>query len=555
VRLPDVLQEPDKRREFLRQVARDAAQAGDFDNVANVLGYRPHDGQAMFHEARTFPRRVLCTGRRFGKTTAAAAEACYQLLRGEDNGHGATRTLVFAPVGELSERVFRMVRNWLVRQLGFHTERLYDTPQRRELILPWGSGLVCRSAQGEDSVLGEAFDLAIIDEAGRVPSRVWESAIEPALADRNGAAVFASSPTGPSWFTDLVKRGEDPAWPEWWAYTGASSENPTLSRQWLAERERTVSPEVWRREYLGDPWVSLDGVVYPEWSELVHVTAEAEWDPRYPLMTSTDFGVTEASPFATIVAQWRQPGVLCVVAELVISGRSTLECAKRLDTWWTEHGFPRGETFVSVGDIAAADPRRTMQEVLRGKGILGNGVIVTHAQEVAAGIEKVRQLLRGERLLVHPRCATMREEFSGYVYKPAAREGEPERGVRKSMDHTLDACRYLVWHLLRPRMEPYRGRTSLQTASGRADATFVRECRERQAAMDRDNYQLALWRRQRQEARGETPTEALPPAPPGRDVTILAPITATDAGARAAMRTAIRRHRGEVSWRRKPRQR
>ena len=333
MRLPDVLQAPDKRREFLRQIARDSAQAGDFDNVANALNYHPHDGQAMFHEARTYPRRVLCTGRRFGKSTAAAGEACYQLLRGEDNGRGATRTLIFAPVGELSERVFRMVRTWLCRQLGFRTERLYDTAQRRELVMPWGSGLVCRSAQGEESVLGEAFDLAIVDEAARVPHMMWESAIEPALADRNGAAVFLSSPTGPSWFTELMKRGDSAEWPDWWAYQGSTSENPTISAKWLAERERTCSPEVWRREYLGDPFVSLAGVVYPEWSELVHVSPEAEWDRRYPLMTATDYGTTEASPHVTLVCQWRQPGYLAIVNEFVCAGLSTQECCRRLDTW------------------------------------------------------------------------------------------------------------------------------------------------------------------------------------------------------------------------------
>jgi len=553
MRLPDVLQAPDQRREFLRQVARESARTGDFDNVANALGYHPHDGQAMFHEARTYPRRVLCTGRRFGKTTAAAAEASYQLLRGEDNGRGATRTLIFAPVGELSERVFRMVRTWLCRQLGFRTERLYDTAQRRELVMPWGSGLVCRSAQGEESVLGEAFDLAVVDEAARVPPRVWESNVEPALADRNGAAIFLSSPTGPSWFTDLVRRGDDPAWPEWWAYTGASSENPTLSRRWLAERERTVSPEVWRREYLGDPWVSYAGNVYPEWSELVHVSPEAEWDRRYPLVVAFDYGTTEASPFVALACQWRDPGVLFVVNELVIAGRSTQECSRRLDTWWTEQGYPRNETAASVGDIAARDARLTMQAALAGRGILCRGYVETLKQEVAAGVELVRQLLREERLLVHPRCRVTREEFASYVWQPGAREGEPERGVKKTADHTMDALRYLVYRQCRPDRAPapFRGRPAFGAdRNGAAQRLFRQEVAQRNEEAAAREYELAAWKAERQAARGEQ-ADPLPPAPPESDLVVVGAFASTPEAARA-IRESILRRRGGLSWRDKP---
>lgn len=448
--LPPPLQSPPERRRFLRETARQAAQSGHVEAVFGCLGYRPHPGQRAFHEARSYPRRVVCTGRRFGKTLGAAMEACCQLLRGDDRGRGVTRTLVLCPVAELSERIFRQVRTSLCRQLGFNPEHLYDTPQRRELVMPWGSSLVCRSAAGEDSVLGEGFDLALLDEAARLPGSVWESVVEPALADREGAAVFLSSPLAFGWFSDLWVRCESEEWPEWWGYRGATAENPTIKRAWLAERQRTVSPEVWRREYLGE-FVSLEGTVFPEWSERVHVSSEADFDPRYPAMLTFDFGTTEASPFVCVVCQWRDPGWLAVCGELVIAGRSTQECARRLDTWWTEQGLPRHETAVTVGDIAARDARLTLQDTLSGRGVLAGGRVVTHTQEVAAGIELVRQLLRAERVLVHPRCRVVREEFGGYTYRAGAHEGEPERGPRKTLDHTMDALRYLVWHLLRPR--------------------------------------------------------------------------------------------------------
>jgi len=525
--LPPPLHSGTERLRFLRETAREAAQAGDVEAVFRCLGYKPHAGQRAFHEARGYPRRVICTGRRFGKTLAAAMEACTTLLRGDNRGRGATRTLVLCPVAELSERIFRQVRTSLCRQLAFRPERLYDTGQRRELVMPWGSSLVCRSAAGEESVLGEGFDLALLDEAARLPPQVWEAVVEPALADRNGAAVFLSSPLAFGWFSGLWARCGNADWPEWWGYRGKTEENPAISRAWLAERQRTVSPEVWRREYCGE-FVNLEGTVYPEWSELVHVSPEAEFDRRYPPMLTFDFGTTEASPFVCLVCQWREPGWLAVCGELVIAGRSTQECARRLAVWWGEQGFPRGETQASVGDIAARDSRLTLQDALTGAGILAGGRVLTHAQEVAAGIELMRQLLRQERVLVAPRCRVVREEFNGYTYRPGAHEGEPERGPRKTLDHTMDALRYLVWHMCRPR----RARGLYRDPADPAGLLMPGDS----GVGSVDEQALAEWQNGRRERRGEPPEPVPGPESSG-------PVAVLD------MRAIERRRRGNVVWR------
>ncbi|HQK93906.1 MAG TPA: terminase family protein [Armatimonadota bacterium] len=438
--LADVIRDSARRKEMRQDLAREAGRRGDIWGVFAALGYRPHDRQRAFHEARErADRRVFLAGRRSGKTRACGMEAAAGVLA--DDG----RVLIAAPELELAERVFRVVRDSLVRDLGFVPERMHDTTQRRELVMPWGSRLVCRSGENEDAMLGDGYSLAVIDEAARMPTSTWPQVIEPALADTEGHAVFATSPAGFGWVHDLWAWCADPNRPEWVGVRATTADNPTISRTWLERIQRTVSPQVWRREYLAE-FVSVEGVVYPEWAEDRHVSREAYLRPEEPIYLAMDFGTTETSPFVCLVAQKRGTAVLCVVDELVVSGLSSAECAARLAQWWRAKGFPLGAVRIAVGDVAARDARLTVERLLRGHGILA-GPIQCRQQSIDAGIELIRQLLREDRLLVGPHCSFTREEFSAYAWRTPPREGEPSPGTRKTHDHAMDALRYLVFWL------------------------------------------------------------------------------------------------------------
>jgi len=442
---------PHQRKALLRDLARKAACDEDQAACFAALGYTPHDRQKEFHEAGLAgaDRRVFLAGRRSGKTTAGAMEVVYQLLHGDESGRDSRRVLVAAPVLELAERTWRIVHGLLVRQLGFEPRRINDSPVRRELELPWGSVLLCRSTEGKalDSILGDSYHMAVLDEAARFPAGVWEADIEPTLADYLGHALFVSTPRI-GWLRDLWERCESPDYPNWVGVHCTSHENPHLSARWLDQRERQTSRSTYLREYLGQ-WVSLEGVVYTEWDREAHVLPEAEYDARYPIDLGIDFGTTAASPFVLLLCQ-RVDDRLRVFNELRVEGQSTLGCAEKLLRWWDQWRYPRGEVAMAVGDIAARDGRLMLERCLRGEGILGGDRVQTRKQTVESGIERVRNLLRSDRLLVHPRCHGLIEEFSSYTWRTPREDGAPEPGVRKTYDHGLDALRYLVTILQEP---------------------------------------------------------------------------------------------------------
>lgn len=483
----DFLRLPNQRRALLREAARAAANAGDMFATFDTLGYVPHERQREFHQAGIdgCDRRVFLAGRRSGKTTAAAMEAVYRLLRGDEEGRGANRVLVVCPVYELTERLWRVVYDLLIRQLRFEPRRMSDSATRREMVMPWHSMLVCRSAEGRalDSIIGDSFDLAVLDEASRLSGSAWEVDIEPCLLDREGHALFPTTPRF-GWMRPLWDRCESKDWPEWYGVHCSSAENPHVSRRWLHQRRRSTSREAYLREYEAE-WVQLEGLVYQEFRPEDHVTQEAEFDPTRPIDLCFDFGTTEASPFVALVCQ-RTGDALHVCDELRIENRSTLGCAERLEEWWRQRGYPFGETATSIGDIAARDSRLVLEQTLRGAGILAGGHVATMKQAVDPGIERIRNLLRENRLRIHPRCRGLTEEFTSYTWRQPPRDGEPEPGPRKSYDHALDALRYLVSYLEQP--------NRMVAWSTRQNATERGHRREFSATTLTDNERAAVRR-------------------------------------------------------------
>ena len=52
---------------------------------------------------------------------------------------------------------------------------------------------------------GRSLDLACMDEAAYLTESLWTEVLRPALSDRQGTALFTTTPAGTvaSWFADL----------------------------------------------------------------------------------------------------------------------------------------------------------------------------------------------------------------------------------------------------------------------------------------------------------------------------------------------------------------
>ncbi|MBZ0296048.1 MAG: hypothetical protein K8L99_26040, partial [Anaerolineae bacterium] len=72
------------------------------------------------------------------------------------------------------------------------------------------------------------------------------------LLDRQGRALFLSTPYGRNWFWELFQMGLDPSQRTWRSFQYTSYDNPLIDADEL-EQIRLVTPErVWREEYLAE---------------------------------------------------------------------------------------------------------------------------------------------------------------------------------------------------------------------------------------------------------------------------------------------------------------
>lgn len=166
----------------------------------NQSGYKPHLGQIDLHECDSRFIIAVC-GRRWGKTLAAAKEIEVQSFLPNQ------RIWVVAPTYNLASKVFRVVWDNLV--IKGYNKVIKKSISEKMIVTESGSVIECKSADNPDSLVGEGLDFLVIDEAAKTKKFVWEKYLRPTLSDRQGKALFITTPEGHNWIHELWKRGHE----------------------------------------------------------------------------------------------------------------------------------------------------------------------------------------------------------------------------------------------------------------------------------------------------------------------------------------------------------
>lgn len=212
--------------------------------------YKPHRYQLEFHRSNA-RFRILACGRRFGKTTAAAYEALRFAAK-----NGRSTVWIVAPTYAQSMIMWRKLFEFLPPELLAEVNR-----SERYARLVNGSTIWVKSAEKYDHLRGEGIDFLIVDEAAMVKKEAWEEALRPALADKQGSAVFISTPKGKNWFYELFLRGQSPDFPEYQSWQFPTWFNPYVPREEIEEARRTLPERVFKQEFEAQ-FVEGAGVVF-----------------------------------------------------------------------------------------------------------------------------------------------------------------------------------------------------------------------------------------------------------------------------------------------------
>jgi hypothetical protein len=371
--------------------------------------------------------RVWIAGRRSGKSFLAVVEAV----------EAATRT-PRARVWYIGP-TFDQVRDlaWAQLKATVPPQWVVSVNETRlEMLLLNGSLIALRSAERPGRLHGVGLDFAVLDEIRFMDREVWESAIRPTLLDRNGRALFVTTPGGYDWVKDLYERGQgarDPEWASWQTTTAASGR---YSEEELAKLRADLDPRMYRQE-MEASFETLEGRVFSNFSAL-HNVRELH-DNNSPLLVGMDFNV---HPMTAVIGQ-RHGDVCHILDALSLPISNTEEMAQEI-----KQRFP-GRPIVVCPDPSGRARKTSAPVGQTDFTILQRAGFIVEAPNAAPSvvdrINNVQALLLSadgqRRLYVHPRAKALLISLDQLAYKPGT--NQPDKGG--GLDHIADALGYLCW--------------------------------------------------------------------------------------------------------------
>lgn len=280
------------------------------DAVAKVAKYvfKAHPGQKPVIESKA-RYKVVCAGRRFGKTKLAARMMVEKAL----DKPGSLSWWV-APEYKNIKRGYAEVVAQIPPQF---LAKPAPPATSQNLVIEFKNGSVLEfySGKNPDALAGAKVDLVIIDEAALVPhgGDVWNGLIRPTLLDSGGEALFISTPRGKNWFWQLYNQGlsQSIKFKDWECWHFTSLDNPTIPvyirdpeerekvrREELEAYRQTMPEMLFKQEMLAEFLSSAASIFNLEHPEAVVSTVEDPVGTVYmgvDLAKKQDFTVITAS--------------------------------------------------------------------------------------------------------------------------------------------------------------------------------------------------------------------------------------------------------------------
>ena len=370
--------------------------------------------------------KVLCWGRRTGKTFF-----CSETMIGMAISRASKICYIANTQEQSRDIIWETLKN---RVAEFATE---IREARLEIVLPTQDGgrstIKLSSWEKVNKLRGLSFDLLVLDEVRDMRNfkAEYDNILRPTLTDREGRAIFISTPNGKDHFAELCEKAKKSD--NWGYFHATSHDNPHLPASEIEEAKKEMSQTAFEQEYMAE-FVKIEGLIYKEY----HPTRNLIYDDKETLLTKLhnfgnfekiigiDFGYTNPMAIITIyyIPSERR---YYIVDEFYETGK-TVEDVKDYLIGKNAHHV--------CGDPSAPDRIKQLQDfginmrnVERGK------------DSVKGGIEVVRSALLQSRLKVHKSCENVQYEFNRYKFL------EGKDTIRKVDDHAMDAIRYAItWY-------------------------------------------------------------------------------------------------------------
>ena len=404
-----------------------------------TLTFSPHPGQQEIAEATINHKRVVVrAGRRFGKSAAALNIILREAL------HNPGRYWLVAPEYKQAKSIYwrELVDEYVPKQL---ITKKNDSELILEIITLQGdkrSIIEFKGSDNENTLRGAGLKGVVLDEYAFQKDHVWDKIISPMLAQTNGWALFITTPNGVAnhfkgFWDDAVKM-EAEGNKDWKTFHFSSYDY--RGPQWkqmhanLDEERKRLTEEFFMQEYLAE-FAKFAGLIFTGFDEKKHVQP-FEIDENWSFYRAIDFGATDpnAVPFIGV----DKDGVIHIYDEIYVSDIRTSEFAELIKQK-TAHRYTIATYADSAGKQLIMDLAQYGVYSVPVKKNTGEGNI----SWIVAGINRIQQLLKEDKIIIHPRCKGLIKEFMSYSWRED-RLGEALNIPEDRNNHLLDALRYFV---------------------------------------------------------------------------------------------------------------
>jgi hypothetical protein len=399
------------------------------------LTLRHAQGQVFSSTARF---RVLVAGRRFGKSYLS----CIELLRGAINKPGETY-FYCAPTYRMAKDIAWKLLKQLVPKQWLKSKNESDL----KLELVNGSMIELKGTENAMALRGRSLSGVVLDEAAFMDPGVWFEVLRPALADKQGWALFISTPEGTaSWFYDLWNYAEEEGGADWqrWSYTTIQGGNVPPEEVEAARSQ--LDPRTFRQEFEAS-FENLSGLVAISFAD-ANISKDVKDLPVLPLLLGVDFNV---DPMTGICAV-KKGDVLWIFDEIVMTGGATT---------WDFCEEVQNRYGVDRRIISCPDPTGGARKT-QGVGTTDHSILRKSGFTVSTPRApwKIRDKITcvntalldatgTRRMFIHPRCKELIKALRTLTYAPST--GLPNKNL--GVDHAFDALGYLclqVFNLAKP---------------------------------------------------------------------------------------------------------
>ncbi len=197
-------------------------------------------------------RKVICAGRRGGKTTLAAIESVERLFDGQ-------RILLCSATQDQADAFWNKVTVWC--QEAITHDVLKRNESRRILTCAKSGGQIrVKTASNPDALRGDYSDFLVLDECALLAPDIWE-AVGPMLIDKDGIAYMLSSPRPRGAFRDLYEKARQDTTGRWQAFHFTTYQNPYLVTEAIDDLADDLT-EAARRQELNAEFLESDSQVF-----------------------------------------------------------------------------------------------------------------------------------------------------------------------------------------------------------------------------------------------------------------------------------------------------